>query len=68
MIEKKCPFCKNLYLVKLRAQPNACPLCLRLYFREYLEGRFDPRDEKFESNKEYKDELQGITHRGKVRV
>ena len=64
----KCPYCKSMYERKVGFEINACPLCLRLYYREYVDESFEERNDKFESNKEYKDKLQGITHRGKVKV
>jgi hypothetical protein len=45
-----------------------CPLCIDRWAIIYTDGETEDRDSETVKDITYKDELQGITHRGKVRV
>jgi len=64
----KCEFCKSTYERVKGHVGQACPECFRKQYIEYSDGSFEKRDKPFEANKDYKKELQGVTHRGKNKV
>jgi len=71
-ITRTCIHCKREFEYSLlhTGTPNACPDCLEKYYNHFTTGVYYPKLEEDIGKKDlsYKDELQGITHRGKVRV
>jgi hypothetical protein len=72
-VEHKCKGCGQTYEVRVDKQNTLygdyCPLCFHKCLIEDIYGsvRLKRDDEKIK-NIDYKDELQGVTHRGKTRI
>jgi hypothetical protein len=67
MIEAKCDHCRKKF-EKIIEMPNACPECIDKHYKLSLDEGWIPRDAPFIPNKQYKNKLQRITHRGKNKV
>lgn len=71
-VESKCRNCGKTYEVRKSYQETSyghfCPLCIDRWAIIYTDGSTEDRSSESIKDVEYKDELQGITHRGKVRV
>jgi len=71
-VKAKCRNCKQDYQVRLGMEETSyghfCPLCIDSWAIIYTDGSTEDRDSETVKDITYKDELQGITHRGKVRV
>ena len=72
-VEKKCVECKQIFEVRTDKQDTMygmyCPTCFLGCVIEDIYGALRPKtEEEKEKDLSYKDELQGITHRGKTRV
>lgn len=72
-VKKKCQDCKQIFEVRTNKQDTMygmyCPTCFPYNVVEDIYGALRPkREDEKEIDTSYKDELQGITHRGKHRV
>jgi rRNA maturation endonuclease Nob1 len=71
-VEKKCWNCKQLYEVRKDYEETSyghfCPICFDRWAIVYNDGTTEDRSSESIKDTSYKDELQGITHRGKTRV
>ena len=72
-VKKKCQDCKQIFEVRTNKQDTMygdyCPTCFPYNVVEDIYGALRPKtEEEKEKDLSYKDELIGITHRGKTRV
>jgi hypothetical protein len=69
-VERKCKDCGQTYEVRIDMQNTLygdyCCDCFFANVRLYVDGSME-RKEKEKIDTSYKDELQGVTHRGKHR-
>ena len=63
----KCSNCKQQF-ERIEDVPNMCPDCIDTYYSLDSSGSWAERETPYVSNKDYKKELQGVTHRGKTKV
>lgn len=70
-VERKCKDCGQTYEVRIDKQNTLygdfCAICFFDNVRLFADGNMELKDEKFVADTSYKDELQGVTHRGKHR-
>lgn len=70
-IERKCKDCGQQFEVRVdKAETlygDFCALCFFSNVRLYADGSMEQK-EKSTVDTSYKDELQGVTHRGKMKV
>ena len=71
-VERKCKDCGNQFEVKIdKAETlygDFCPLCFFHNVHLYMDGCMELKTEEEKiKDLSYKDELQGVTHRGKHR-
>lgn len=71
-VEAKCWNCKQTYEVSKKYEDTSyghyCPICFDRWAIVFNDGSTEDRDTESVIDTSYKDELQGITHRGKVRI
>lgn len=70
--ESRCLGCKETFLLSnnynMDPKHSYCPECFQLYCTENIDGTIRLKDEKWEADKSYKNELEAPTHRGKTRT
>ena len=70
-VERKCKDCGQTYEVRDdmvgTLYGEYCAICFFDNVILYADGSMEQKDEKFVADTTYKDELQGVTHRGKHR-
>lgn len=71
-VEAKCWNCKQVYEVAVKYKETSyghfCPICFDRWAIVESNGYTKDRDSETVIDTSYRDELQEITHRGKVRV
>lgn len=70
-VEHKCKDCGQTFEVRVDHQNDLygdyCSQCFFANVRLYADGSMELKKKKSTVDKSYKDELQGVTHRGKHR-
>ena len=72
-VERKCQACKQIFEVRFDKQNTLygdyCANCFVWHVSEDIYGYLRPKtEEEMERDTSYRDELQGTTHRGKMKV
>ena len=72
-VERKCQDCGKIFEVRFDKQNSMyadyCPNCFRYNVVEHADGYLRPKTgEEKEQDLTYKDQLIGVSHRGKMKV